>query len=33
MRYNAGAESIIVDGGNDSGADHSIQAVALCLTA
>ena len=31
VRYNAGAESIIVDGGNDSGADHTIQAVALCL--
>ncbi len=32
VRYNAGAESVSVDGGNDSGADHSIQAVALCLT-
>jgi hypothetical protein len=31
VRYNTGAESMIVDGGNDSGADHTITAVALCL--
>jgi hypothetical protein len=31
VRLNTGGESVIVDGGNDSGVDHSIQAVAVCL--
>jgi hypothetical protein len=32
VRFNAGAESVSVDGGNDSGVDHDLQAVAWCLT-
>ena len=32
VRMNTTAESVIVDGGNDSGADHDITAYAVCLT-
>jgi hypothetical protein len=32
IRLNHAAETVIVDGGNDSGVDHSIQAVAHCLS-
>ena len=32
VRFNAAAESVSVDGGNDSGVDHDLQAVAWCLT-
>ena len=31
VRLNTATESIIVDGGNDSGADHNLTAVAVCL--
>lgn len=33
VRLNTSSESVVVDGGNDSGVDHSIVAVALCLQA
>jgi hypothetical protein len=31
VRFNAATESVSVDGGNDSGVDHDLQAVAWCL--
>jgi hypothetical protein len=31
VRLNTTAESVIVDGGNDSGVDHNLAAVAVCL--
>lgn len=31
VRLNHAVESVVVDGGNDSGVDHSLVAVATCL--
>ncbi len=33
IRPNFAAESVVVDGGNDSGADHTLTAVAICMQA
>jgi hypothetical protein len=32
VRLNHASETVVVDGGNDSGVDHSLTAVATCLT-